>query len=651
MSTKRYEHGIDLNSLHQLENFRIKPVSDSQLTQLESSLNTDNRGLLVYNTDQQSMLAWSGTDFLKVSGPIPGNVIYKGTVDALQSLDNQCEPVPGYLYLITNQGQLDMTGVNFISFTAVSSGDFILFTGNESACVIQGGSIGTATTENSGIIPYWNNSDISDNAVISPRSLSTYLRDTEYVNSFSTVVDLQENTLVIVEHSLRLKDINSFVWSCIINGSNITVDIMSVSYDSIGIISPVTIENAVITILGSTGGQLIAPSITSITNYYDQELLNGVSSTNSVRIQVVADPGQSITIVEGDNSLGICEEISSGAYLLKTTGLSQGSHTVFAKLFIQNNEFLFSDTVTFTINSIYPETPAITSVNTPSGILVEHRSRGPDSDFIVKIDAESSGQVSVYNGNIDGGTFLGNAQEVSPGKYEYYHTLGQVTALHLRAYLTNNAGNTSRPSVEYFIVMGNLYYKQDFIYRRSYDKRGSDPNWKLIQENFKDTEGNSWVELYTPSTYGYSSFGPPSIPLDNNKSYELSFYMRQPADQQYSNFRINSMLFMFELRYNANQQEYYNVNKVGARTEDSSGEFDLDNLPGDNYWVLRAESISSTEYQILIYRNNVLLASDVILKSQITYNYVSVDPSILNMSFSYNEKVYFRIPITIREFD
>jgi len=256
MSVKQFEHGLDLDQVNQIKNFIVQQADQDQLNTLSVQLNTDNTGLLVYNTEQDVLEIWTGTEFMKISSDIQGDVVYKGPIDASQSLDTQCEAVPGYQYNIETSGILMMNDVDFIPYDYAETGDWVLFTSSTEAVVIQKGSIGPASYDYAGTVEIATDAEIlageSDSSIITPAGLSKYIDQSGFVNQYHAKIDLEAGVAVNIQHNLNLIDMNNFTFNAMSTMGKVNIDISSVDNNNISVLSLIDLTGVTIIIIGQS---------------------------------------------------------------------------------------------------------------------------------------------------------------------------------------------------------------------------------------------------------------------------------------------------------------------------------------------------------------------------------------------------------------
>jgi hypothetical protein len=67
MAVKKYLHDIDL-STNRLLNARLSPITSAERTALASLYNADDKGVLVYDTDEETFYGWTGNAWVSMAG-------------------------------------------------------------------------------------------------------------------------------------------------------------------------------------------------------------------------------------------------------------------------------------------------------------------------------------------------------------------------------------------------------------------------------------------------------------------------------------------------------------------------------------------------------------------------------------------------------
>ncbi len=252
MTSKPLYHDIDLVEVGQIINFRIHNISDADMTTLSGSLGADNTGLTVYNTDDDVVYIWDGTQFVPQAVEVTGDVVFKGGVDASISLDGQVETVSGYQYVVEVAGTLSATGVTFTPETEVETGDMILFTSSTTATVFQRndtqatesvlGNVRIATQAEA-------NAGTNTTAVITPEKLQGKINNDKITRSYFNTHNLSIGVNSI-SHNLNLQDRDSFVINTMVSNSSVSFDVDSVDENTITLTTLVAVNNVKVNIIG-----------------------------------------------------------------------------------------------------------------------------------------------------------------------------------------------------------------------------------------------------------------------------------------------------------------------------------------------------------------------------------------------------------------
>lgn len=286
MATKEFYHNIDLVKVGQLLNARLHNVTDTQQTELAGLLGADNAGLIVYNTTKSRLYTWTGSVFQEYAVEVAGDLIFKGVVNASQSLDAQVQKVAGYQYVVETAGTLTATGVTFKPSAEAEVGDTLFFTSATEAYVIQRNDE-EATELRLGNVRLATQAEVNagtqNTEAVTPATLHGYLdplfaaqaaKDLEQDNRLDAVEAenvLQDGRLTSLEadrvkhffasvdlttgantitHNLNLADKDGFVINTHRNGSQISLDVDSVNANSITLTTLVPLTGVKVTIIG-----------------------------------------------------------------------------------------------------------------------------------------------------------------------------------------------------------------------------------------------------------------------------------------------------------------------------------------------------------------------------------------------------------------
>jgi 5'-nucleotidase len=167
-----------------------------------------------------------------------------------------------------------------------------------------------------------------------------------------------------------------------------------------------------------------------------------ITSDTTPAIGGTAKVGTTVKVVEGAKVLGTAVTGASGSWTLNSVVLSQGVHTITATATDASGTSDPSAAVTFTVDSIAPGRPTITS---PALLSVARTASVP-----VKGQGERGATVTVY---ADGSAAVGTSVVDTTGKWAT-STSALVNGLHvLTAKAQDGAGNTSAASLPVVVLV------------------------------------------------------------------------------------------------------------------------------------------------------------------------------------------------------
>jgi len=512
MPSKQFHHGIDLRNNNQLKNFIVHQVDSDEVTALSSWLDTDHIGFFIYDTDADMLKIWSGVEFINISTTIEGDVIYKGSIDGSQSLDNQCSAVAGYQYLVSVAGDLSMSGVTFTYGNKAEVGDWLFFTSSVDALVIQASNIVLATHETAGTVKIATESDIiageSDSSVVTPKGLYKAISEQSMVREFHTNVDLTAGDYVKIQHNLNLVDMDNFYYNAMSNSRKVNVEARSVNQDSIRVRSFKDMQDVTVTIIGQARKQLLVPVISSIKDSSNNNIAGGITSDTSLYMTILADSGTTVTVYDQGMPIGVAVESgTNGLFIFTTPNLSEGDHSIkvisedITKKSQQSAVTNFSIDITMPDidPNVFPGT--ITDIEgnlVSSGDTV--KSTQLEFDITLPAPYEPDLLVEVYDEKSN--TLLGVAQETST-QGNYSAILDAVDNDVNRIYLkiTDPAGNQQETTRVYVTVDTEL---EDPVISLIRDDKGTPISQTLNREVAVtltvNAEENTLVEIYNEST-------------------------------------------------------------------------------------------------------------------------------------------------------
>ena len=144
MAEKLYYHDINMAKVSQLLNARAQNVTSAQMATLAATLDGSNKGLFVYNTDDNKNYTWNGTEFVADTVEVIGQVVFKGDINPANAAI--VGKVSGFQYVVSAAGTLAAAGVTFTPSAEVEIGDVVLFTSETSAIVVQRNDVNSTET-------------------------------------------------------------------------------------------------------------------------------------------------------------------------------------------------------------------------------------------------------------------------------------------------------------------------------------------------------------------------------------------------------------------------------------------------------------------------------------------------------------------------
>ena len=246
---------VDFLAVGELENARIHNLATVARTGLSAGLSAANAGLIVYDTDLDTLFTWDGAQWNAVSTPaIDGDVIFKGTVDASTSLDAQAEAVKGYQYLVSVGGNAAMTGITFSPSDEVEPGDIILFTSAATAAVIERNNV-PATEIVEGNVRLATQAEANagtvDDAAITPKTLAGALKANSIAKAHFETVSLAALTPKTITHGLGLVNKDAFTINTMKGGQQVNVRVDSVDANSLTLTSILAQTGVAVTVIGA----------------------------------------------------------------------------------------------------------------------------------------------------------------------------------------------------------------------------------------------------------------------------------------------------------------------------------------------------------------------------------------------------------------
>lgn len=285
MAEKLYYHDINMAKVSQLLNARAQNVTTAQMVSLAATLDGSNKGLFVYNIDENKNYTWNGTEFVADNIEVIGQVVFKGDINPANA--GTVEKVSGFQYVVSAGGTLASAGVTFTPSAEVEIGDVVLFTSETTAIVVQRNDVNSTETV-AGNIRLATQAEVDTGLVtdeaVTPATLKGKLdpilaaqaaKDLEQdgrltavegvntaqngrltsleadrVKHYFATVNLVAGTPLNVSHALNLANANGFVVNTTFGGSQVSLDIDVVDANTIALTSLVPLTGVNVTVIG-----------------------------------------------------------------------------------------------------------------------------------------------------------------------------------------------------------------------------------------------------------------------------------------------------------------------------------------------------------------------------------------------------------------
>lgn len=252
-AVKQFYHSLDLGGVNQLLNSRLHTVTDAEETTLAGTLGAANEGLVIYNSDSDTIKTWDGTQFNSVAPAVAGDVIFQGIVTDLSAGGTPATTVAGSQYIAGADGTLAWTGVTFTPNADVTSGDVILFTSPTTASVLQrNDAIATETTAGNVLLATAAEviaGTVTDEAV-TPATLAAWAANLQLPKTFFATVNLADGVATTINHNLGLQDLDAFVINTMVGNSQVSVDVDAVDANNLTLTACPAITGLAVTVIG-----------------------------------------------------------------------------------------------------------------------------------------------------------------------------------------------------------------------------------------------------------------------------------------------------------------------------------------------------------------------------------------------------------------
>jgi len=230
-------HDLDLVRVSQLKQARIQNITTTDRTTLAGSLGGTNTGLIVYDTDLDTLYVWDGSAWDSVGTTISGAMTLKGIV--AHNASEPGSPATGDFYIFNSAGSN-----TWETDEAVEAGDMVIWDGTNwqyinrnvyAATETLAGKIEIATTAET-------NAGSDDTRAVTPSKLAGYASNKAFAKTY---------TPFTVTHNLGLQNRNAFIIN-VMNSSHsaISVDVDSTDANNLTITSAVSLTGLSITVIG-----------------------------------------------------------------------------------------------------------------------------------------------------------------------------------------------------------------------------------------------------------------------------------------------------------------------------------------------------------------------------------------------------------------
>lgn len=232
-----------LNALHQ----RVTTVERSDLA---ATLNANDGGLVVYDTDLSKFFGWNGTGFVDLSQTVENAMILKGEIDASTNPVYPASPAIGDTWVITTAGSIGPVG----NKVTVEIGDQIVY--STSGWFIVQANMGAASETVAGYIALATQAEVNagtdDTKAVTALKLETKLNQNRPKKYSETIASLDANTPVTVTHNLALGNKNDFTHKCVLSAddSEVILSVKGSTGNALTVESNVALTNVRVTVIG-----------------------------------------------------------------------------------------------------------------------------------------------------------------------------------------------------------------------------------------------------------------------------------------------------------------------------------------------------------------------------------------------------------------
>lgn len=247
-----FANNINLDSIGQLKNARLHEVNATSRASIAATLDTDNKGFVVYDEDDDLIYVWDGVEFNPIAIHVDGDIIFKGIIDDPAQAGNDAEAVSGYQYVVGAAGTLTMAGITFLPNAVVEVGDVVLFVSDTEAYVIQRNDA-EATLNVPGNILLASNTEVNvgtvDNKAVTPATLHEKLNHHAFARFYSQTVNLPAgNTPVNITHNFDLTVPSAVIAQAYINNNLLALNFSIIDKDTISVNSGQPRSNVIVNV-------------------------------------------------------------------------------------------------------------------------------------------------------------------------------------------------------------------------------------------------------------------------------------------------------------------------------------------------------------------------------------------------------------------
>jgi len=247
MATKSFYHDIHLHKVSELVEARIQNIATTDRTTLGGTLNTSNKGLVVFDTDLSKLFIWGGSAWQEVAASVSGAMTYKGSV-AFNATE-PTSPSVGDFYVFSDAGTNTWN-----TSDVVQAGDSAVWNGT-SWDFIQGNVVDASETVK-GVVELATTAEVitgtDTTRAVTAAGVAAKLADYKAAKVYyNDSVSLTANVAQSIAHNLSLQNRNAFTINVMDSShSQISVDVDSTDQNNLTITSAVALTGVKVTIIG-----------------------------------------------------------------------------------------------------------------------------------------------------------------------------------------------------------------------------------------------------------------------------------------------------------------------------------------------------------------------------------------------------------------